>query len=439
MRREFLIPIFCALSTATAFAAGLDYESNERRVSANATELELMREMQGKSLDQLKSIRSIKGEGYSEAKKSYVLDEYDRKIDKVGQIDVQEVRSFLVRENLGVLPNDDIYQISASKKRLIDEVSTHDKSENKEHLSMYASIPRESIESTYTNVNGDPVWSRDPKFKNSYASGSSSVQSITPSDIKKMSAESTDCTGNTNVSDNPNLGIKRKDVYRCFKSLRLSLYKDMFTGKEFSYLQALNLVTTLVDNNGKHVCMASYYESGLWVTAQHCVTDELLLNGLRILSGGVFFRIRSDMLSSCPSGCDVAFIKASTPVLDLSHFTLQNADLKEVKLSSQLFIPGIEEGEVISSSDPRSGFLNDVMWPMVGEGYCRPFKLQNGCMSHTCSTLLGFSGSPVYLVDSGNQRISLIAIHTGQERFSGCDNAATNYAVTSNTFSGATK
>ncbi|MNF96780.1 hypothetical protein D3C84_795800 [compost metagenome] len=90
------------------------------------------------------------------------------------------------------------------------------------------------------------------------------------------------------------------------------------------------------------------------------------------------------------------------------------------------------QGTPVSKNIARQAYEETLMWSDVGRGYCRIRNVYKGCMSHTCSTIDGWSGGPVYGHD--NNHVTLLGVHSGysseQVACSGKgDNMPTNYAT----------
>ncbi|VVM47571.1 hypothetical protein PS639_00607 [Pseudomonas fluorescens] len=391
--------------------------------------------VQGKSLRDIAIIKSLTGDPVVEHRKQYLIDYANKQAGTFKSLNPQDLRSYLVNENLGLYPHERIFTIPATEKLKNNRDSYIDygppRLESK--LPYYGKLPKGSNEQTTGEGNGPEIYTPNSTFENDY---SVTTISLPSGSYSSMKSESEGCLGNLRATAGPK-DPERAEVYKCFRFLNDELYDAVVSRKDFGYLSALPLLASIVGDDSKHICMASFYKEGVWITAKHCVTTLRLSKGINLVVGNELIKIMKEKVSWCSgSFCDVGFISAKTPVVDLNNLELQNPNLAAVNWGAEIFIPGIEEGESIDRKAPMNSFRAQLMWSDVGRGYCKAFKVKKGCINHTCSTLNGFSGAPVYWIDKKDRKIQLIGIHTGHSRFFGCAGSETNYAVTSDQYRG---
>lgn len=395
--------------------------------------------VQGKSLEEVAKIKSFSSDTYVERRKLAIVKYAEEHAGTDKKLDPQDVREFLMGENLGLYSSERIYTVPASKNRLQEAqgINLNIQSTAGE-MSAGASYSGRTLgvdQQTTGESNGPQTYIVGSKFQNDY---SKKTEIVTASNANTMYSESTGCDGNLQ-STTGRLNVTRKEVYeKCFRSLDKDFYTAFKSRNDFGYLSAIPMLTSIINSDMKQVCMASYYQEGVWITARHCLTELKMRQGLKLIVENQLVPIID--IKRCEDkgdNCDVAFIKAKTQKVDASLFNLKNPNLVGVNWGSEIFVPGIEENDVLDSKTPQESFLKHLLWADVGRGYCKAFKIKKGCINHTCSTLFGFSGAPVYWIDKQNKKIQLIGIHVGASTFKACDSLQTNYAITSDIYSGA--
>ncbi|WP_019579126.1 hypothetical protein [Pseudomonas mandelii] len=277
---------------------------------------------------------------------------------------------------------------------------------------------------TVGDKNGPGIVEKFPIFKNEV----DHVQTAGPSALaqQKMREEAAGCIGELDAVP---VNQVKEQAEKCFASFdrpngpswnqqldealaQVNKNQEAKTG----YLKALSLVTSIVDINRKHQCMASVYKEGEWVTASHCIPG---MDARYLLLDGKFVLINSTTPCKFTSPCDIVFIQAPTPKLDSSTLPRINPDLRNFNWEDGIFVPGIVYETVLRDNLTFKGissgdYLKKLMWSPYGVGYCRALDIQaNGCFSHTCSTLVGFSGAPIYAYDAANKKIQLLGVHSG--------------------------
>ncbi|WP_170930014.1 MULTISPECIES: serine protease [unclassified Pseudomonas] len=394
--------------------------------------------LQGKSLEQLKEQSPIVNYDFLQKNKDKTLQIWKTTLNTPYDPGPQVIMEHLTRINLGLPPNQDIATSPATTKLLI---------KSDPRITTYANTPLSNIQSSFftkdipgsnqQTIGGNNI---GPKFQNTdpFRNDISGVsRSIAEKDLLKLRTENKDCIGNF-TSSTGNRRLTREQIYKCFVTLNTSFDKVMPKG---SYLDALDLLTSItITRDGTHSCMASFYDKDTWITAAHCVSYANIADGRSILINGKQIPITKTIVKSCGKpGCDVAFISSPTNVTDTAKYELRNPNLSLLTEQSQILIAGIEEGSPILPAD-KSPYKSNLMWSDVGKGFCRIFRVQSGCLSHTCSTLSGFSGAPIYWVNSSSSKIELIGVHSG-ESVEGmkCNDTESNYAVASDLYQGALK
>ncbi|WP_319749877.1 hypothetical protein [Pseudomonas aeruginosa] len=185
-----------------------------------------------------------------------------------------------------------------------------------------------------------------------------------------------------------------------------------------TYSKAIDLLSSLVDADNKHLCMVSVYKKGVWITARHCLfTEGMVGRDLYIIVNGKKEKVDWDRVRECNSGCDIAFIELKTPVIADADLPSLNVSTKSLNWDTPIFNPGMALGYDMSASIANDKGVKSPLrfiWSPVGKGYCRIVRLEkNACLIHTCSTAKGFSGAPIYVYDLKTHKVGLLAIHSG--------------------------
>ena len=400
---------------------------------------EYVKSLQGRTIVQMVEKKSIIDDGFLQQNKEQVLQIWKETINTPYDPGPQIIMEHLARTNLGILSDSEVVILPAPAKflgRSVPGLTAYSYNEINGIDAMRAwsirDVPGATQQTVGSNNVGEKYQNKAP-FRNELT-GKAGV--IPKEEMIRLRAENKNCIGTFTSSTGENL--PRDQIYRCFVTLNTPFIKVLPKG---GYLDALDLQTSIINvKDGTHSCMASYYRDGLWITAAHCLSEANVLSGRSILSSGKPVVITKDRVHMCGSpGCDVAFVNAPTPAIDAAKYELIKSDLSRLTEKSRIFIPGMEEGMSVVASD-KSAYKNNLMWSDVGKGFCRIYRVQNGCFSHTCSTLSGFSGAPVYWVDAPGGKIELLGIHSG-ESVDGisCSETGSNYAVASGLYNGAMK
>ncbi|WP_417312045.1 hypothetical protein [Ectopseudomonas khazarica] len=400
---------------------------------------------QNKSFDQLIDGPSISKDPESQKRKLIASIYFNNTFKSQSFPDNQVMKSFLVHENFEVKPELDFFMVNASERYNTGPLRVNQQlilvsPENRliEQGDLKPKRMKEELLQTHSGSNTGRGYENGYTFKNEV---SGYEAKLPQGEVDMMRVEAKDCLGRRKRSGVEG-SVDRAKVYKCFVFFNRDLFKEMGY-KNSAYLQyliTLSLLTTIVDRKGNHVCMASYYDKNTWITANHCVTDTWIESmGISILANGKKVPITKAMRRECAKqslGCDVARIIAPTPNVSTDNIVLRGARSTIVTEKTDLFIPGIEVETPIYTESGVS-FDRALMWADVGKAYCRVYKVEAGCFSHTCSTLTGFSGAPVYLVNAEDQKIYLIGIHTGDDQQDvSCKTSGTNYAVSPDLFEG---
>ncbi|MFI8981708.1 hypothetical protein [Ectopseudomonas khazarica] len=281
---------------------------------------------------------------------------------------------------------------------------------------------------TVGNNNGPEIIKQFPVFKNDVDQVQTDGISYTAR--AEMKEEAKGCIGEL---DSVPFDQVKKQAENCFASLERQngptwnqnpylTIAELSSNQEAKagYLRALSLVSSIVDSDKKHQCMASVYKEGVWVTAKHCVPGGMEIRYL--LRDSEFIPIKSTTPCKLTNPCDIVFIQANTPHLEVSAFPKINPDLRHFDWKDGIFVPGIVYKTPLRNNSTHRGisngdYISELMWSPYGVGYCRVLDIQkNGCFSHTCSTLVGFSGAPVYAYDTASKKVQLIGIHSGADK-----------------------
>lgn len=263
---------------------------------------------------------------------------------------------------------------------------------------------------------------------------------IPEEEIRKRVLQSSECKGE--LDD----GTQKYLIAKCFTSLNdPALLITPYATLDKTYTRGLSSTSSLVDQLGRHVCVVSVIRKGVWVSAKHCLEDSVKFESLRIISGAKKVQISSVAAAPCKEPCDIAFFFAETP--EDAEIPVIKPKGAELKWDNPIFIPGVPYGFSLSSvlkpepattntpvSDTlaKNRYNNLVMWPPYNEGFCMTLtKDTSGCIVHTCSTVRGFSGAPIYRYNSNTDKIELIGIHSGADKqYNNCaiDDKKVNYA-----------
>ncbi|MHC8313357.1 hypothetical protein ACYZUC_27650 [Pseudomonas sp. GT1P32] len=295
-------------------------------------------------------------------------------------------------------------------------------------------VVREAI--SYGPKLGIKVFNEYPDFKNEIDGVSIKIPA---SAVLTMAEQAEGCPNNLDT-----ISVSELKAYagKCFLSVNKQAAIVSTTNSiDKTYLKALPLVSSLVDRDNKHLCMISVYKKDLWITAEHCLPkSQEGLERYVIVDGGKQKLIWGKVSRCKIKPCDVAYVSMPTPKLVDNSLPNINAPTKDLSWMTPLFIPGIIYQYDMSDSLQKQSANSiasqiDFLWSPVGKGFCRAVELsKNGCLSHTCNTVTGFSGAPIYTYDEKAGVIDLIAIHSGRDKESNNCNeeAKTNYAHLAN-------
>ncbi|RJX78948.1 trypsin-like peptidase domain-containing protein [Pseudomonas sp. LS-2] len=182
-----------------------------------------------------------------------------------------------------------------------------------------------------------------------------------------------------------------------------------------------------------HRCIAVYMGEGEWLTARHCISE---LSGnyvdLRLITPDGNFRV--DKVINCvESGCDYVWIRPyGTSYSKSVPARLGVEAISKISASDELFIPGIEEKESIPGGS-FAGVQKAMKWTRYTRT-CIAIKVRRGCLTHTCSTVQGFSGAPVFAFQDGVAYV--VGIHLGVDKENVCNDGGRNFAVSINRIKG---
>jgi V8-like Glu-specific endopeptidase len=221
--------------------------------------------------------------------------------------------------------------------------------------------------------------------------------------IPLLNSEVAGCQGGMDDFNGP-LG---KKAMNCFVGLDANKYMiSLHNSDRKTYLKGLRLIGSIVDDNNRHLCMASIYKKGVWITAKHCLSGNKLQfdNYLKTAES----TIKIETVRFCKD-CDVAFIDLPTP-------QLRDVDYPEIGIPTimqdPIFMPGIALHDSLANIYNQENLDLKYMWSEIGKGYCKAIKIEpNGCMVHGCSAVPGFSGAPMYIYK--NDKLQLIGILSG--------------------------
>ncbi|MEW5714062.1 hypothetical protein AB1462_17075 [Pseudomonas sp. SB113] len=238
--------------------------------------------------------------------------------------------------------------------------------------------------------------------------------------------QSIDCKGELND------GLQILQIAKCFTSLSNAVLKiTPYVSIDKTYTRGLSSLSSLVTTSDIHRCDVSVVRSGLWITAKHCLDDvKWNLDILRIVVENKKVKIIKAVPANCQQQpCDIAYLYAETPT-SAEIPTILSKEV-EIRWDNPIFIPGIPYGaklagifepesiysnEAVSPSYAKLRYNDLVMWSPYNEGFCMSLMKDNAsCIIHTCSTVRGFSGAPIYRYDQEKDKIILIGIHSGAD------------------------
>lgn len=237
-------------------------------------------------------------------------------------------------------------------------------------------------------------------------------------------------------------GINDGNPKKCFAGLdqeTVRFYPE--TLPAMTYLAALSNVTSIVNGSRSHVCDISVYRKGWWVTASHCINDDVTAasgviqndtNG--VIIGNRVVSLGGKKFVGCGAACDIVLIEMDTP--DDAVYPLLIAADTQISASESILVLGMPMGEPLAdilkgatayqrpdAKEVRARYNRHVVWSPYGAGYCKVLKqYTNGCIIHGCNSVIGFSGAPMYSYDVKTDKIKLLGIHSGtKSTFNGCE------------------
>ncbi|TWC17347.1 MULTISPECIES: hypothetical protein [unclassified Pseudomonas] len=460
MKDSFVaLPILAAAillnSTSAVADPGASYGVQAKNVlSANV--INLQKEIEGQSLEHIVSMPSLSGDAERIRRKQLAAERFNQTIGSKYFPDINSFRSYLTRETLETTPAQEYFIYNAAADIVSPELISLDQ-QSKEILKKswmdksrdYLIKKFHDYELVEKQISFGNSWMDDAK-KNTRDSGNTSsifgrilTNSESQTDYKPTALElniwgdqSEKCRGNKNVGGPPGSAL-RQNVMSCFEKFETTRFAKMgySSFSDWGIYYGLNLVTSLVDESGLHKCMASYYSKDVWITAAHCISDS----NLYIVSDSSKTKIQkgsSGNVTLCTDhpNCDVAYISAKTFNQDTSQFNA-HGNLADITPKTELFVPGIEIDSPILA-DGLVILKDQLLWSPVGKSYCRYSDVEEGCFSHACSTLTGFSGAPVYVLGK-DKKLTLIGVHSGEKIGNvSCKKDGANYAVSSRYFKG---
>lgn len=256
---------------------------------------------------------------------------------------------------------------------------------------------------------------------------------VPQSAIDQMYKEAKPCFKGEGIIDLAHLNEYMTNCFSEVDNSAASVSPPNSDGK--TYTKAIDLLSSLVDADNKHLCMVSVYKKDIWITARHCLFDEGMIGrDLYIIVNGKKEKIDWGHITKCTNGCDIGFIELKTPAIADADLPTLNVSTKSLNWDTPIFNPGMALGYDMSASIANDKGVKSPLrfiWSAVGKGYCRIVRLEkNACLIHTCNTAKGFSGGPIYVYDPKTSKVGLLAIHSGGDRTENdCkDSGIINYA-----------
>lgn len=258
------------------------------------------------------------------------------------------------------------------------------------------------------------------KFEND-ANGSK-PETITNGDIRKVVGQYKDSDCEAYIDNVKNLNDEEvAQVMNCFSTMSSS--RDVGS----QYIQKVSNSIGSLTYDGIHHCTISYLGSGRWVTARHCLSGaENNLSRFSIISADgplIISRLEHCKVTDCDA--DFLFVNEGGLKKTVAATTMPEA-VKTIKKMQRLFVPGYMDGKPIPSGT-HEGFVQAILWSKL-EKACFPVKVRDDCITHTCSTIQGFSGSPVFTEVDG--KLVMVAMHVGVSDGSECRDYSRNMAIT---------
>lgn len=409
---------------------------------------ELQVRLQGESLENIVAQKGLNIDQISIERKERAQQRFFKTYGEEGVPDINTYRRYLVKETLGLPPdvenfvvnaefaltNPGLMGIDAEKQYHLEVFWTQKSREAGTEASTFEKyrMKKKDVASATRNVDNTGGLYDNPTVN--VLTGT--AYRFTDLEKEKMAVEAANCAPGINSTGGES--VLRKEIMTCFQKFDEKFFDDMgYTNvSSRGIYDGLKYVTSLVDENGYHQCMASYYAEGVWITAAHCVSEVQIDSGLYVLASNIKVKLELSgdiSVKLCGiSKCDVAFIYAPTPQIDSSRFVAVG-DLAQLTSKTPILVPGIELGSPVVRESTKI-FNESLMWAPVSKGYCRAYIVEVNCISHTCSTLTGFSGAPIYMEDS-QRRIHLLGVHSGEKSaVVSCKAVDASYAVSSQLF-----
>ncbi len=290
---------------------------------------------------------------------------------------------------------------------------------------------------TYGANNGPDVVEEFDVFKN-FQLGYQAGSKIPAYQINRWKYEASECIGEISISGNPKEDVRTSKCFVWLDKVRILAKSEK--SPDNTYLKGLTTVTSVIDNADSHKCIASAYKKDIWVTARHCL---ILVDDMQkassdkryLLIEGRRREIKNSMVTVCKNDkeCDVAFIEISTGSVKDDEFPRLIYEKDFINTSTEVLVPGLAVDQKLADRYEPALYREELMWSPYGKGFCRFMQVKdNGCLIHACSTLIGFSGAPMYSYDKNDEKMVLIGIHSGRDgsKNSCEDSSSASYART---------
>lgn len=228
---------------------------------------------------------------------------------------------------------------------------------------------------------------------------------LSPTQIKTIASTSRPCEGEQKEES----GRNQEEIRKCFFNTIQAQPEDT------QYIPSFNFISSLTDNKYRHKCIVSTIDNNLWITAAHCVPTDYLQLNMSILVDSLFVPLEANSVSWCKSkNCDIATIKLKTPKFLNHDFPKKRELLSTDYWKEHLIIAGLPEGQDLMSLRDPSDYKKQLLWAPVGNSFCMIMKnSDDGFLIHGCSTLKGFSGSPLYQKSASEGKFEITGIHSG--------------------------
>lgn len=273
---------------------------------------------------------------------------------------------------------------------------------------------------TYAGNNAPAIVKKFKDFKNNQLDYFKK-KPLTDLEILDWKIESDGCIGELNTSTNPKHDSRISKCFDWLDKTKILAYPE--TSSKNTYLRGLSTVSSIVNKSDEHQCMASVYKIGIWVTARHCLTikdDHLKTPSERmyLIISGSRMEIKKSSIKTCDDNnkCDIAFIKMNTGRVTSDEAPLLTYKKDFLDRDTKILMPGLAVKEYLSGKFEPAIYRQELLWSPYGKGFCRSMQVEsNGCLIHTCSALVGFSGAPLYAYNETSGKLVLIGVHSGTD------------------------